>query len=89
MSEEQIKPCPFCGMEIDITDEDTMYPDGTYWYDNPDLGRVYVNRDQLVLVPFQFGRCWGIHCQPIYGGCGASMTGDSEEEVIAKWQRRV
>lgn len=26
MNEEQAKPCPFCGQEIDITDKDFCYP---------------------------------------------------------------
>ena len=85
---EKIKPCPFCGYQIDITDEDTLYPDGTYWYDVPEFGRVYKNINDLDLS-ISYGRCWGIHCQPIYGGCGASIDGDSEEEVIAKWQSRI
>ena len=32
---------------------------------------------------------WSINCLEIAGGCGVQMLGDTEQEVIEKWNRRV
>lgn len=35
-------PCPFCGMDVDLDDEDTLYPGGTGWLFDEELGmRTY------------------------------------------------
>ena len=34
------------------------------------------------------GQVWELGCLEHEGGCGATMTGDSREEVLAKWNRR-
>ncbi len=34
------------------------------------------------------GRRWLIHCPTIIGGCGVEMRGETEAEVLAKWDRR-
>lgn len=34
------------------------------------------------------GQCWTLGCLEIEGGCGMSVDGDSEDETVAKWNRR-
>jgi hypothetical protein len=34
------------------------------------------------------GRSWLIHCPEVDFGCGVEMRGETEDEVIAKWNRR-
>jgi hypothetical protein len=63
-----IKPCPFCGSEVDGYKDsgDFIYP-----------------------VPTASGaRLYEINCLSIYGGCGASILGNSPEECIEKWNTR-
>lgn len=46
----------------------------------------------LLLVGGDFngdGVCYTLHCTTTSGGCGAEMPGDSREEVITSWNRRV
>jgi len=85
-----IKPCPFCGMAVDINDYDTLYPSGIHWYDDPDIGRVYISRNQLKRAKglYHVHDCWVLNCVATAGGCGASITGDSAGEAIHKWQQR-
>jgi hypothetical protein len=65
--------------------EDTMYPSGTGWKDDEEIGlRTY--RRTLEVPKEQW--CWGIHCATNYGGCGAEIHGDTKEEAIAAWNRR-
>lgn len=74
-----MKPCPFCNKVPDLTDPDTLYPGGV-WKDTVDSGRIYGNKKS---IPDYHGRCYTMHCS-----CGASMTGDSKEEVIQQWETR-
>ena len=37
----------------------------------------------------ELGVYWSINCLEHAGGCGVQMLGDTEEEVISKWNRRV
>jgi hypothetical protein len=83
--EKQAKPCPFCGKKIDINDEDTLYPSGTGWKDSGEGYRHYVS---IYDVPKEQW-CYKIVCQEHYGGCGAEIHGDSVDETIEKWNRRV
>lgn len=84
-----LKGCPFCGMISDTDWDDTRYP--SYGWKDEDicgdgeLVRHYVS----VFDPDKHGMGYKISCDPGYGGCGAEMRGDSEEEVIAKWEKRI
>lgn len=80
-----MKPCPFCGMEVDLSDPDTLYPSGTGWKDRPDGLRSYHSFREVPREQW----CWDMHCPTTAGGCGAVMSGDSREECIEKWNTRV
>ena len=55
-----MKPCPFCGHEIDLEDGDTLYPNGSGWEDHPDLGRHYCFYRQVPKEQW----CYSMHCLP-------------------------
>lgn len=78
-----MKPCPFCGMTC-YPDIDTLYPAGYGWKED-DEGRYYVTAYEVPKEQW----CYKLMCNESYGGCGATLYGDSKEEVIAKWNRRV
>jgi hypothetical protein len=83
MTEQNAKPCPFCGTEIDINDPDTLYRNGIGW--TVTRGHThYVSANQA--PPEQ--QCYMICCNTIYGGCGAEINADSKEEAINKWNTR-
>ena len=77
-------PCPFCARPVDHDLIDTLYPSGIYWREQ-EWGRSYHGTedrregDQL---------CWEMNCTEANGGCGASISADSEQEVRDKWNRR-
>lgn len=83
-----IKPCPFCGHTLDINDPDVLYPSGIYWYPDGDFHRYYTSQ-RISIEGFRGQPCYKIACKDIMGGCGAEMHGDSKQEVIDKWNRRV
>lgn len=79
-------PCPFCGHKVDLSDMDTLYPNGTLWRFNSELGmRTYHGFNDR-----QDGdsMCYVMNCPSQAGGCGAEVNGDSREEAIAAWNRR-
>jgi len=81
------KPCPFCGKAVDLDDPDTLYPTGTCWRFDEELEmRTYhgMNKKQ----PGD-GMCYKMHCPVCAGGCGAEIHGDTREEALALWNRRV
>ena len=85
------KDCPFCGKSIDPDDIDTLYPSGSGWKES-DWGdgtmiRHYVSVHSEKLPKEQW--CYKIICQTHYGGCGATMYGDSKEETLENWNKRV
>jgi hypothetical protein len=80
-----MKPCPFCGHAVDLDDPDTLYPNGTGWRINRLGYKTYVDFKD---VP-QEQWCYNIHCVTTSGGCDASISGDSKQECIDKWNRRV
>lgn len=76
--------CPFCGQEPPEDLSDTLYPSGTVWQDHEEGFRSYASiRDQPT-----WARCYTMNCTTNQGGCGASIDGDSLEEVVAAWNRR-
>ena len=80
-----MKPCPFCGMEINPSDPDLVYPTGTGWKNESGGYRSY---HQAYDVPKE-NWCYQVVCQTHYGGCGATMSGDSKQEAIDNWNKRV
>ena len=80
------KPCPFCGKEVDLNDIDTLYPTGTVYKNCADVGRHYGSRNHFDYL--YDGECYVLNCHTGVG-CGASMSGDSVEEVLEQWNRRV
>jgi hypothetical protein len=82
-TEQTALPCPFCGAEIDLSDEDVLYPTGA-WKTHESGFRGYLRPND----PTREGLVWSIHCNVIYGGCSAEMSADSKEEVVQKWNRR-
>lgn len=93
VNESELLPCPFCGHSVDMENKDTLYPSGWYWYEEqvdglPKPFRFYILRDNDKFDGMQT-ECWEFNCPETSGGCGVSISGDSKEETIVKWQRRV
>ena len=86
-----LKPCPFCGWcpatELDIPD--SLYPSGKWWADSRYYGDVIRTYRRHAERQPGDKPCWVMRCNDNAGGCGASIEGDSEDEVVAKWNRRV
>jgi len=80
-----MKHCPFCGHKVDMSDPDTLYPNGTGWSDDLFTGRSYHSFREVPKEQW----CYSIHCATTSGGCGVEMSADSKEEAIEKWNRRV
>lgn len=81
-----LKPCPFCGWEPPADLSDVLYPTGTYRRVEQRHGYAhYVSHNQSRKGDTQ---CWGMNCTACMGGCGASISADSEGEAIAAWNRR-
>ena len=86
----QLSDCPFCGNELDCEDSDTLHKSTTAWREDPygppgQTLRHYVRYNDPRGI---HGRCYEVHCNTIYGGCGAQISGDSLEETILKWNTR-
>jgi len=79
---EKIKPCPFCGSTQDIDDGDTLYPTGGGWKLIGGTGLKGYRR--FSEVPKEQW-CWGMHCC----NCTAEVQGDSKQEAIDNWNKRV
>jgi hypothetical protein len=79
-----MKPCPFCGHEVDLENGDTLYPSSVGWKDNA-FGRSYHSFRE---VP-QEQWCYSMYCPTTSGGCGCEMSADTKEEVIEKWNKRI
>lgn len=79
-----MKPCPFCGHEVDMSDPDTIYPNGIGWVIRKNGLKSYCSA--LVVPPEQ--RCYSMFCVTTSGGCGAQVNADTREECIEKWNTR-
>lgn len=82
-----MKPCPFCGHNVDMTDPDTLYPSGIGWKEFKNGEDTMQSYHPYCEVPKERW-CWDMHCVSTSGGCGALISGDSREEAIEKWNRR-
>ena len=80
-----MKPCPFCGKEVDMENGDTLYPSGVGWKLHPSGMRSYHSYKEVPKEQW----CWSMHCVETAGGCGAEVSGDTKQETIDKWNRRV
>ena len=80
---EELKPCPFCGKEPDISDGDSLYPTGIGWKDEGEY-RSYHKGSEVPKEQW----CYAAGCSELSGGCGAEMSGDSRQEAIDKWNAR-
>lgn len=78
-----VKPCPFCGMQPDMANIDTLHPNGYAWLTTDDITH-FVDRNQAP----QENWCYSLHCVETAGGCGAEISGNSKQEAIEKWNRR-
>ena len=88
MTFAKAKDCPFCGRKVNSEDIDTLYPSGTGWIDHVDEEYEYRSYVSAYDVPKEQW-CYKIICNESYGGCGAEIHGDSAEEAIEKWNKRV
>jgi hypothetical protein len=98
----EIKPCPFCGNQPGHYNlHDSLYPTGE-WVKSPfldirdfgeDLGIIYYYQHPLqILLESQIterGYVWSFSCLESEFGCGCELTGNSIDEVMNKWNRRV
>lgn len=86
-SELKVAPCPFCGHKPE-DEMDFLHPTGSGWRDDM-LGEKVMRHYMRANDPRGVhGRCWELNCLEHEGGCGASVSGDSREETIKKWNRR-
>jgi hypothetical protein len=79
-----MKPCPFCGLKVELEDGDTLYPTSG-WKERANGMREYC----LVYEAPPEQWCYTMHCPTTAGGCGAEISGDSMQEAMDKWNRRV
>ena len=78
-----MKDCPFCGCHVDFDDPDTLHPSGVFWRDT-EHGRLYYGWSECDFEDRE-NKCYQLNCL----GCGCEMHGDSKDEVIEKWEKRV
>ena len=75
-------PCPFCGMELDDADADIFHMSAIAWK-MKNGHKYYVRYNEI-----NDGNCYEVHCPTHYGGCGATISGDSQYEAITAWNKR-
>lgn len=99
----ELKPCPFCGHSpLRYNLIDSLHPTGMHWFKCPSLDERWFGEDidyvhshqnplQLVLEReiTEQGKYWQFSCLETEGGCGATLTGTSCEDVMTKWNTRV
>lgn len=49
----------------------------------------YKDSEDFIYPIDRTGDLYEIHCLGIYGGCDASILGESPEDCIEKWNKRV
>ena len=76
-----MKPCPFCGTEVDLNDDDVLYPNGFGWRQEEENMREYCIAREVPKEQW----CYSLHCLD----CGVEMKGDTRQETIDKWNQRV
>lgn len=81
----ELAPCPFCGRPLNAEDPDTLHPNGIVWRETGE-GRHYTHYRQMLTTD---NMCYVVNCVEHYGGCTASIDGDSREDAIARWNKRV
>jgi hypothetical protein len=79
--------CPFCGRSLDVEDSDTLYPNGRGWIAQEYGPTTILSYHSFREVP-KSQWCWDVICNESLGGCGASISGNTREEAIEKWNRR-
>lgn len=77
-----LEACPFCG-HVPQDLRDAFHPSGIRWREDRGQRHYIGAKDPRDGTP-----CWEMNCLEHEGGCGASMSGDGREEVLAKWNRR-
>lgn len=80
-------PCPFCGHEVDLEDDDTLYPSGLYWREidgSEGLVDFISFKDRLPTD----NPMYSMNCPEVAGGCGAEIIGMSKEDALRKWNTR-
>lgn len=79
--------CPFCGKKPDLEDPDTLYPSGIYWRWDKELDmRTYHRHKEKIDGDLP---SWLMHCPETAGGCGVEIHGDTKEEILSKWNKRI
>ena len=82
----KLLPCPFCDHDMEMTDlKDALHPSGVYWRVDKGI-RHYIRHPDRKPTDIP---CWTFSCLTHEGGCGVTMNGDSRDEVINRWNRRV
>ena len=91
MAKHTLLPCPFCGWHPGEDEDDlldVLHRSGTWWADRTFYGKTYRIYRRHSMREEGDSPCWSMNCTENMGGCGAEITGDSEAEVVAKWNRR-
>ena len=81
---QKLKPCPFCGHDPDMSDGDSLYPNGMGWKDEGE----YRSYHKALEVPKEQW-CYVAGCSELSGGCSAEVFGDTMQEAIDRWNTRV
>ena len=84
---QSIEPCPFCGKQLELDDEDVLHPNGRAWTEFDHGGDILRSYTSSKGIP-EDQWCYSVHCPVSSGGCGAEISGDSRAEALEKWNTR-